>query len=118
MDGSPAELRGKAERYRRLASTVTDAQALKALCELAAHYEALAAELEKKIRPQVKIPCRRAISVNPLAGPGQALRPGRLRMAHYRIARTFGLPMHASPSERGHDTGGGGASFICRVGVI
>jgi hypothetical protein len=47
MDGSPAELRGKAERYRRLASTVTDAQALKALCELAARYEALAAELEK-----------------------------------------------------------------------
>ena len=77
MDGSPAELRGKAERYRRLASTVTDAQALKALCELAARYEALAAELEKQVRPQVKILCRRGISVNPLAGPGQVFRPGR-----------------------------------------
>jgi hypothetical protein len=44
---SPAELRTKAERYRRVASAVTDQQALKALAELAAHYEALATKLER-----------------------------------------------------------------------
>jgi len=45
---SPHELREKAERYRRLVSAVTDAQALRALHELAAHYDAMAAELEGK----------------------------------------------------------------------
>jgi hypothetical protein len=44
---SPHELREKAERYRRLIPTVTDAQALEALRELAARYEEMAAELER-----------------------------------------------------------------------
>ena len=43
---SPHELREKADRYRRLTSTVTDPQALEALHELAARYEEMAAELE------------------------------------------------------------------------
>ena len=41
------ELRDRAERYRRLAETVTDSQALQALHDLAARYEAMAAELGK-----------------------------------------------------------------------
>ena len=43
---SPHDLRARAERYRRLVSTVTDAQALDALRELATRYEAMAAALE------------------------------------------------------------------------
>ena len=39
------ELRDRAERYRRLAETITDSQALQALHDLAARYEAMAAEL-------------------------------------------------------------------------
>ena len=45
---SPQELRDRAERYQRLTKMVTDPQALKALHELAARYEALAAELEEE----------------------------------------------------------------------
>jgi hypothetical protein len=44
--GSQRELREKAERYRQLVSRVTDLQALEALYELIARYEALAASLE------------------------------------------------------------------------
>jgi hypothetical protein len=44
---TPQEMREKAVRYRRLAATITDPQALKALHELAARYEAMAAELEE-----------------------------------------------------------------------
>ena len=44
---SPPELREKADRYRRLTSTVTDPQALEALHELAARYEEMAVQLEK-----------------------------------------------------------------------
>jgi hypothetical protein len=43
---NPQALREKAKHYRRLAPFVNDAQALAALEELAAHYEALAAEIE------------------------------------------------------------------------
>ena len=48
---SPQELRDRAERYRRLTKMVTDPQALKALHELATHYEALAAEEENPLPP-------------------------------------------------------------------
>jgi hypothetical protein len=44
---SPPELREKADRYRRLTSTVTDPQALEALHELAARYEEMATKLER-----------------------------------------------------------------------
>jgi hypothetical protein len=40
------ELRDKAERYRRMAGTITDPQALEALDELATCYETMAAELD------------------------------------------------------------------------
>ena len=43
---SPKELREWAERYRHLASWATDPQAVKASCELATRYEALAAKLD------------------------------------------------------------------------
>jgi hypothetical protein len=45
---SPHELRARAERYKQMASRITDPQALEALRELAAGYEAIAAELEAK----------------------------------------------------------------------
>jgi hypothetical protein len=47
----PHELRERAERYRQLAATVSDPQALTALRELAARYEVMAAELEAATRP-------------------------------------------------------------------
>ena len=43
---SPDELRQRADRYRRMALSVTDEQAIEALKELAAEYDALAATLE------------------------------------------------------------------------
>jgi hypothetical protein len=43
---SSDELRERAGRYRRMALSITDAQATEALKELAAEYEALAATLE------------------------------------------------------------------------
>jgi hypothetical protein len=45
MEGSD-ELREKAKTYRRLALTITDRQAVKALRDLADEYEALAIKLE------------------------------------------------------------------------
>ena len=48
---SPRELREKAERYKHLAKTVTDPQALEALHELTARYEAMAAELDEDPLP-------------------------------------------------------------------
>jgi hypothetical protein len=48
---SPHELRAKAERYKRMTSAVTDPQALEALRELGARYEAIAAELEGEDPP-------------------------------------------------------------------
>lgn len=44
---SPLELRQRAERYRRLALSATDRQAIEALKELATEYDALAAALEE-----------------------------------------------------------------------
>ncbi len=41
------ELRGKAERYRRMALIINDAQAIVALYELADEFEALASSLEE-----------------------------------------------------------------------
>lgn len=41
------ELRQRAERYRRMALSVTDGQAIEALKELAAEFDALAATLEE-----------------------------------------------------------------------
>jgi hypothetical protein len=43
---SSDELRQRAERYRRIAHSITDGQAVEALNELAAEYDALAATLE------------------------------------------------------------------------
>ena len=43
---SAKALREKAERYRRLAFTLDDRQAVEAARELASQYEALAAEIE------------------------------------------------------------------------
>jgi flagellar biosynthesis regulator FlbT len=43
---SPTELRSRAERYRKIALTVTDPRTLEALKELAALYEAEADRLE------------------------------------------------------------------------
>ena len=43
---SSEELRQRADRYRRMALSVTDDQAIEALKELAAEYDALAAMLE------------------------------------------------------------------------
>ena len=43
---SPQQLRARAERYRYLASIVSDAQAIEALRELATQYDAAAAALE------------------------------------------------------------------------
>jgi hypothetical protein len=48
---SPQELREKAERYRHIISTISDPQALAALRELAARYEAMAAKLETATQP-------------------------------------------------------------------
>jgi hypothetical protein len=48
---SPHELRARAERYRHMALTVNDPQALAALRELAARYTTMAAELEVATRP-------------------------------------------------------------------
>jgi hypothetical protein len=48
---SPHELRARAERYKQIASKVTDPQALEALRELTGRYEAMAAELETASRP-------------------------------------------------------------------
>ena len=45
---SPASLRQRAERYRRMVLTVTDQRATEALNELAADYEAQAERLETK----------------------------------------------------------------------
>ena len=45
---SPASLRQRAERYRRMVLTVTDQRATEALNELAADYEAQAERLEAK----------------------------------------------------------------------
>jgi hypothetical protein len=42
---SPDELREKAKNYRRLALTITERQAVKALRDLADEYEALAIKL-------------------------------------------------------------------------
>ena len=43
---SSDELRQRAERYRRMALSITDVQATEALKELAAEYDALATALE------------------------------------------------------------------------
>jgi hypothetical protein len=43
---SSDELRQRADRYRRMALSLTDAQAIEALEELAAEYDALAVMLE------------------------------------------------------------------------
>ena len=45
---SPASLRQRAERYRRMALTVTDQRATEALNELTTEYEAQAKRLEAK----------------------------------------------------------------------
>ena len=45
------ELRQRAERYRRMALSITDGQATEALKELAAECDALAATLEAADRP-------------------------------------------------------------------
>ena len=48
---SSDELRERAERYRRIAHSMSDGQAIEALKELAAEYDALAATLEAANRP-------------------------------------------------------------------
>jgi hypothetical protein len=48
MVESPQELREKAEHYRSLARQVTDPQAIQALQDLAAQYDAETARLEAK----------------------------------------------------------------------
>jgi hypothetical protein len=45
---SPRELRVQAQHYRELARTIIDPRAVEAALELAAEYEALAAQLEAK----------------------------------------------------------------------
>ena len=47
---SPHELRRDAERYRRLVAGVDDRRAIEAITELAAEYDELAAERERRIR--------------------------------------------------------------------
>ena len=48
---SSDDLRQKAERYRRIALSMTDEQGFEALQELAAEYDALAATLEAAAGP-------------------------------------------------------------------
>jgi hypothetical protein len=48
---SPQELRQRAERYRRMALSITDEQATEALEELASECDALAATLEAASGP-------------------------------------------------------------------
>jgi hypothetical protein len=49
---TPTELREKAERYRALTSTISDAQTIDALHTLAGEFEALADRLEKDGKPE------------------------------------------------------------------
>ena len=48
---NPEELREKAERYRRMASSFSDRRVIKAFNELAAEYEAQADEMEQQRKP-------------------------------------------------------------------
>ena len=76
---SSDELRQRAERYRRMALSITDAQATEALNELAAEFDALAATLEAAAGP---LGVEDQASGNPsdpacgLVSPGNSGRPG------------------------------------------
>jgi Protein of unknown function (DUF2934) len=71
---SPHELRRDAERYRRLVAGVDDRRAIEAITELAAEYDELAAERERRIR-------RRAYEMWEEQG-----RPHGLQGDHWRAA--------------------------------
>jgi hypothetical protein len=53
MPSDPEGLRERAEHYRELSSRITDPMAIEALLELAARYDALAAELEAGVPPAI-----------------------------------------------------------------
>jgi hypothetical protein len=54
---SAAELREAAQRYRQMATTITDRQTIEALHELAAEYEALADRLDAQTAHQAERAC-------------------------------------------------------------